>query len=130
MFKFFDLIDFKQIFDSTYRMPTRQPKLGHYSMVVAVLMLLFIGFNKILHFTYIRLDAMLCAFFRLTKLPAASTFWRYLDSLGINQAESLMNLISILRERVWKQLGLNYYRIRFILGNDYAIGKKESYSSF
>ena len=111
MIKFFDLIDFKQIFNATYRAPARQPKLGHYSMVAGILMLLFIGFNRIWHFTYFRLDAILCGFFRLTKLPAASTFWRYLDSLGINQAKSLLKLMSSLRERVWDQLGLSYYRI-------------------
>jgi hypothetical protein len=111
MIKFFDLIDFKQIFNATYHMPARQPKLGHYSMVAGLLMLLFIGFNRIWHFSYIRLDAMLCGFFRVTKLPVASTFWRYLDSLGINQAQSLLKLMSVLRERVWKQLGLNYVRI-------------------
>jgi hypothetical protein len=111
MIKFFDLIDFKQIFNATYHMPTRQPKLGHYSMVAGLLMLLFIGFNRIWHFSYIRLDAMLCGFFRVTKLPVASTFWRYLDSLGINQAQSLLKLMSVMRERVWKQLGLNYVRI-------------------
>jgi len=111
MIKFFDLIDFKQIFEATYHAPSRQPKLGNYSMVAGLLMLLFIGFNRIWHFTYIRLDAMLCGFFRLTKLPVASTFWRYLDSLGINQAQSLLKVMSILRERVWQQLGINYYRI-------------------
>ena len=111
MIKFFDLIGFNQIFHATYCAPTRQPKLGHYSMVVGLLMLLFIGFNRIWHFTYIRLDAILCGFFRLPKLPVASTFWRYLDSMGINQAQSLLKLMSILRERVWQQLGLSFSRI-------------------
>ena len=99
------------MFNATYRSPARQPKLGHYSMVAGLLMILFIGFNRIWHFTYIRLDAMLCGFFRLTKLPAASTFWRYLDSLSINQAQSLLKLMSVLRERVWQQLGISYYRV-------------------
>ena len=111
MVKFFDLIGFKEIFHATYCEPTRTPKLGHYSMVVGLLMLLFIGFNRIWHFTYIRLDAILCGFFRLTKLPVASTFWRYLDSMGINQAQSLLKFMSILRERVWQQLNLSYSRI-------------------
>jgi hypothetical protein len=111
MIKFFDLIGFKEIFHATYCEPTRTPKLGHYSMVVGILMLLFIGFNRIWHFTYIRLDAILCGFFRLPQLPVASTYWRYLDSMGINQAQSLLKLMSILRERVWQQLGLSYSRI-------------------
>ena len=88
LIKFFDLVGFKEIFDSTYLAPQRQPKLGHHLMVVGILMLLFIGFNRLWHFTYIRLDAMLCGFFRLTKLPVATTFWRYVDSLGMNQASS------------------------------------------
>jgi len=111
MLKFLDLIDFKQIFDFGYHAPGRQPKLGHYKMVIGILMLLFIGFNRIWHFTYIRLDAMLCGFFRLPRLPVASTFWRYVDNMGINQGLSLVKIMSTLRERVWKQLGLNYYRI-------------------
>jgi hypothetical protein len=45
MIKFFDLIGFKEIFQTTYCEPTRKPKLGHYSMVVGLLMLLFIGFS-------------------------------------------------------------------------------------
>jgi hypothetical protein len=81
-------------------------------MMVGILMLLFIGFNRIWHFVYVRLDAMLCGFFKLSRLPAATTFWRYVDSLGINQAGSLLKVSSILRERVWKLCGLQYARIR------------------
>ena len=112
LIKFLDLVRFKETFDSTYLAPRRDPKLGHHLMVVGILMLLFIGFNRLWHFTYIRLDAMLCGFFRLTKLPVASTFWRYVDSLGINQANSFLNIMSILRERIWQFFDINYYKIR------------------
>jgi hypothetical protein len=111
MIKFLDLIDFKQIFSLAFHAPARNPKLGHYQMVVGILMLLFIGFNRLWHFTYIRLDAILCGFFRLQRLPVASTFWRYVDNMGINQGLSLVKIMSILRERIWKQLGLNYNSI-------------------
>jgi hypothetical protein len=43
---------------------------------------------------------MFCGIFRLERLPVASTFWRYVDSLGITQADSLLNVISFLGERV------------------------------
>jgi len=36
------------------------------------------------------LDALLCGFFRLPCLPVATTFWRYVDSLGINQANAFV----------------------------------------
>ena len=74
LIKFFDLVNFHKIFNSAYQPTTRKPKLGHYSMMVGILMLLFIGFNRIWHFVYVRLDAMLCGFFKLSRLPAASTF--------------------------------------------------------
>ncbi len=109
--KFLDLVKFKEIFDFAYKAPTRKPKLGHYLMVVGILMLLFIGFNRIWHFTYIRLDAMLCGFCRVTRLPVASTFWRYVDSLGINQAKSFIKIASILRERFWQLCGICHERI-------------------
>lgn len=109
--KFLDLLKFEENFNSIYQAPSRKPKMGHYLMVVGILMLLFIGFNRIWHFTYLRLDAMLCGFFRLTRLPVASTFWRYVDSLGLNQARSFLNIMSIMRERFWQLCGLCYDRI-------------------
>ena len=109
--KFLDLMGFKEIFEHTYKGPKRSPKLGHYRMVMGVLMLLFIGFNRLWHFIYIRLDAMVCGIFGLNCLPVPSTFWRYVDSLGINQANSLVNIMSIVRERVWQQCHLKYQKI-------------------
>ena len=60
LIKFLDLVRFEEIFGSTYLAPRRDPKLGHHLMVVGILMLLFIDFNRLWHFIYIRLDAMLC----------------------------------------------------------------------
>jgi len=112
LIKFLDLVNFHKIFDAAYQPTSREPKLGHYSMMVGILMLLFIGFNRIWHFVYIRVDAILCGFFNVTRLPVASTFWRYVDNLGINQAKSLFMVMSILRERVWQLCGLQFYQIR------------------
>ena len=41
--KFLDLLKFKEIFNSTYQAPSRDPKMGHYMMVAGILMLLFIS---------------------------------------------------------------------------------------
>jgi hypothetical protein len=111
LIKFLDLVKFQEVFENVYIKPSREPKLGNYRMVIGILMLLFIGFNRLWHFSYIRLDAMICGFFRLACLPAASTFWRYVDSLGINQANSFLNIIRVLRERAWQLCGLKYQEI-------------------
>lgn len=108
LIKFLDLVKLEEIFDNLYLAPKRKTKLGNYRMVVGILMLLFIGFNRLWHFTYIRFDAMVCGFFQLTRLPVASTFWRYVDSLGINQAESFLKIMGVLRERIWLLCGLSF----------------------
>ena len=74
-------------------------------------MLLFIGFNRIGHFSYIRFDAMLCRFLQVVSLPVVSTFWRYVNSLGINQGRALLVVMSVLRERVWQQCGIKHQQI-------------------
>ena len=111
LIKFLDLIKLEEIFDRYYIKPRREVKLGHYRMVVGILMLLFIGFNRLWHFTYIRLDAMICGFFQLTRLPVASTFWRYVNSLGINQSESFLKIMTVMRERVWQLCELKFEKI-------------------
>jgi len=50
-------------------------------------MLLFIGFNGSGISSYVRIDPDAVRLLQLTRLPAASTFWRYVDSLGIIQAQ-------------------------------------------
>jgi hypothetical protein len=109
--RFMDVVQFKEIFDAFYKPPARTPELGHGNMVYGIIMLLFIGFNRIWHFLYIRIDPMMCSIFNVVKLPYVTTYWRYVDSLGINQGKSLLDVMSALRERVWQLCGINYRAI-------------------
>jgi hypothetical protein len=109
--KFMDLVKFKELFDGIYKPPERMPERGHYTMVVGILILLFIGFTRVWHFMYIRFDPLICGIFNMVKLPFVTTYWRYVDSLGINQGMSLLVVMSALRERVWQLCGLCYERI-------------------
>ncbi|MCP3922927.1 MAG: IS1380 family transposase [Desulfobacterales bacterium] len=111
LIKFKDLTKFEEVFNDTYIKPKRKPKLGNYRMVSGVLMLLFIGFNRLWHFSYIRKDSIICGFLKVTCLPVASTFWRYVDSLGINQAKSFLDMTGVLRERAWKLCNLGFRKI-------------------
>ena len=55
--KFFDLVGFKEIFDKFYKPPRRKPALGHYNMMYGLLLLLFIGFNRVWHLYRYRYDS-------------------------------------------------------------------------
>jgi hypothetical protein len=111
LLKVLDIFDFKKHFEEGYVSPSRETKLGDHAMVLGIVMLMFIGFNRIWHFVYIRLESMLCGIFGVQKLPAVSTYWRYLDSMGINQAHSIMRIMSRLREQAWKRCGIRHSRI-------------------
>jgi hypothetical protein len=41
----------------------------------------------------------------------ASTFWRYVNRLGINQANALLELMAKLRKEVWSLCDIAYYRV-------------------
>ncbi len=79
--KFLDLLKFEETFHHHYVVPKRAPKLGDYRMVLGLLLLLFIGFQRLGHFVYVRTDPMVCGVLRVHILPAVSTFWRYLMAL-------------------------------------------------
>jgi len=109
--KFLDLVRFQEIFEGFYKPPERLPEMGHYPMVLGILLLLFIGFTRVWHFLYLQFDAVVCGLFHRVKLPYVTTYWRYVDSLGINQGMSLLMVMSALRERVWQLCGLSYSQV-------------------
>src|SRR3970282_2600953 len=83
-------------------------------MVLWILMLRFIGFQRLGHFAYVRYDAMVCGMLRVAAVPAVSTFWRYVRSLSIVQSASLLKLGAALRGKVW---ALCAYRPRRVTVN-------------
>lgn len=100
--KFLDLIGFEELFKELYVSPKRKAKLGCYRMVLGILLLLFIGFQRLGHFIHIQEDSMLCGILKVARLPVVSTYWRYLRSLGIVQSQALLRVSAAVRERVWQ----------------------------
>jgi hypothetical protein len=66
-------------------------------MIVGILVLLFVGFNLLSHFIYIRLDGMMCGFFPLPRLPVVTIFWRCAKNPALNQANSLLKIMSVIK---------------------------------
>jgi hypothetical protein len=103
--KMFEALRVKDLFDEHFVKPARTPEKGHYFMFTGLLFLLITGFQRLYHFSYIAQDPMLLGILGVSDLPVVSTFWRWLKSCGINQANSLVKLIAVVRERVWSQVG-------------------------
>jgi len=109
--KFLDVLKFEDVFERYFIVPKRQCSIGHYKMFIGVIILMFIGFQRLGHFVYIRTDSMICGLLDVAKLPVISTFWRFLRSMGYNQARSLLRISGILRTRVWELCGIAYSEI-------------------
>jgi len=112
LIKFLDLIKFKDVFNKVYVSPKRKTILGCYRIVLGLLIMLFVGFQRIGHMKYLRQDSMITGILKVTCLPAVSTFWRYLQSLKIVQSQSLLRLMAVLRKCVWLLVGYRPKRVR------------------
>ena len=95
--KFLDLIKFKEVFWEFYLSPKRKPKLGCYRMMLGLLMMLFIGCQRIGHFKYILKDSMLCGLLKVKLRPVVSTFCREWKSFNFNPAISWLRISDVLR---------------------------------
>jgi len=73
--KFLDLLGCERAFAAHDVHPRREPKLGGYRMVLGIVMLLFIGFQRLGHCAYVRYDAMVCGMLRVAALPTVSTVY-------------------------------------------------------
>ena len=109
--KFIDVLKFEQVFEQYFVSPKRQCSLGHYKMFIGVMVLIFVGFQRIGHIAYIQTDSMICGLLDVAKLPVISTFWRFVRSMGYNQARSLLRISGVLRKRVWELCGIEYTEI-------------------
>lgn len=112
LIKFLDLIKFKDVFNKVYVSPKRKTILGCYRMVLGLLIMLFVGFQRVGHIKYLRQDSMITGILKVASLPAVSTFWRYLQSLRIIQSQSLLRIMAVLRACVWQLVGYRPRRVR------------------
>jgi len=102
--KLFDALEVEEVFAEHFIAPARTPELGHWRMVKGVLALQFMGYYRLYNFHHFRDDAMLKGIIQVDQLPAVSTFWRCLNSYGINQDRALLKINAVVRERAWQSL--------------------------
>lgn len=100
--KFLDLVGFETLCEEKLGGLKRQPRLGVTGMIKVFLELLYVGFQRVGHLKYMREDPLACGMVNVEQLPAISTLWRFLESLGEREEEQLLELLKELRLRVWK----------------------------
>ena len=68
--KFLDLIKVKDVFKDNYVSPPRKTIRGCYRMVLGLLIMLFVGFQRIGHIKHLRQDSMITDILKVSCLPA------------------------------------------------------------
>src|SRR5882724_7235334 len=73
-----------------------------YRFVLGIVLGLYIGFPRLNQLRFIARDPILTGILKVTKLPAQSTFWRFVNALHGNVARQMLTIMRTLRERVWE----------------------------
>ena len=73
-----------------------------YRFVLGIVLGLYIGFPRLNQLRFIARDPILTGILRVTKLPVQSTFWRFVNAWHRNVARQILNVMRIMRERVWE----------------------------
>ena len=95
-------LDFSELVEESVnlelqRMPrAMQPSGFLLGMILAV----YVGFSRLNQLQYLEREPMLLGILRVARLPAQSTFWRFLSSLHLTVERQLGRLNTRLRERV------------------------------
>ena len=109
--KFLEAVKFKELFATVFVEPARRTRSGSYFFIKGLVLLLFIGFKRVYHFSYVQEDPMLLGLLSVRRLPAISTFLRFMKSMRINQAPALVRIRAGLRERAWHTVAIDLKRI-------------------
>jgi hypothetical protein len=74
--------------------------------VVAMVLALYLGFGRLNHLAFLKIEPMLLGILKVVSLPPQCTFWRFLASLHMSVAGQILRLQQALRQRVWEAAGI------------------------
>jgi len=73
-----------------------------YRFVLGIVLGLYIGFPRLHQLRFVARDPILTGILKVSQLPVQSTFWRFVNAWHRNVARQILNLMRILRQRVWE----------------------------
>ena len=95
-------LGFKQLINESVSVKRKPRCMCVYDFVLAMVLSIYVGFFRLNQLRFVAQDAMLTGLLKITKLPPQSTFWRFLASLHLGVAQTLLQAQQKMRERVWE----------------------------
>jgi hypothetical protein len=81
----------------------RRTELDPWRYLIAIIHMLYIGYERFAHIQYLKDDAMFKRLLGITTVPVQSSFWRFLnESLGAHNEDQLRSVNFDLQEQVWR----------------------------
>jgi hypothetical protein len=91
---------------------SRKTKVPASKMIVAITMLIMLGFERLQHVMHLSSDSMILRLLNIAKLPVQSTLWRFINrSLHRHNERQLQDVQHELRNRVWQLANVRPKRI-------------------
>jgi hypothetical protein len=88
---------------STQLTVKRKTKIPFDKLMVAMVILIMLGFERLQHIIHISTDSLILRVLGITKLPVQSTLWRFLNrSLHKHNERQLQEIQHEIRNRVWR----------------------------
>jgi hypothetical protein len=94
-------LGFQQLVEETLTIKRQTRAMPIFRFILGMVLACYVGFSRLNHLRFLKLEPMLTGILRVAQLPPQSTFWRFLASLHLGVARQLLMVQGRMRERVW-----------------------------
>ena len=95
-------LEFRQLLEERLTVKRQPVAMSMYEFVLAIVIALYIGFDRLSHLTFLAKDSVITGILGVVTLPVQSTFWRFLNSLGLHNVRQWEQIHRELQTRVWQ----------------------------
>jgi hypothetical protein len=104
-------LEFNTVIETTLTVKRQARKFTIYQYVLAILIGLFFGLNRISHFAAIARDKMVLGILNVQALPHITSFWRFIRAFHIFNEGQLLSVNHQMMGRVWQSANIKLTHI-------------------
>jgi hypothetical protein len=106
-------LEFNRIIETTLTVKRQERKFTLYQYVLAILIGLFIGLNRLSQLAAIAKDKMVLGILNVEALPHITSFWRFIKAFHIFNEGQLLSVNHQMMRRVWQSANIKLTHITF-----------------
>lgn len=95
-------LEFRRLIEERLTVRREPSSMGVFEFVLAMVIALYIGFDRLTHLSFLAKDTVITGILGIAQLPVQSTFWRFLNSLGLHNVRQWEQIHREMLSRVWQ----------------------------